>query len=162
MGFEVIVITSEKDYLKEAEVICQLFKQGLKTLHVRKPHATGSELKKYINCIPKQFHKKIVLHSQYQLIKEFNLKGAHLTEKIRLKTKESDKLKRNGIKIVSTSFHTYEDVLKSRRKYDYIFLSPVFDSISKQGYKSKFDLKKLKLFLIRNKIRIIALGGINV
>lgn len=161
MSFEVIVITSEKDYLKETEVICQLFKQGLKTLHVRKPDATVGDLKKYISSIPKRFHKRIVLHSQYQLIKEFNLKGAHLTEKIRLKKKESDKLKRQKIKIVSSSFHTYEEILKSRRKYDYVFLSPVFGSISKQGYKSKFDLKILESFLLKDKTRIIALGGIS-
>lgn len=49
------------------------------------------------------------------------------------------------------------------------FLSPVFDSISKQGYKSKFNLQELKIFLQKQKIlsdensrsEAIALGGID-
>ena len=51
-----------------------------------------------------------------------------------------------------------------------IFLSPIFDSISKTGYKSKFDLKEIKSFLQKQKAlpfgeglggALIALGGIN-
>ncbi|HXD94336.1 MAG TPA: thiamine phosphate synthase, partial [Bacteroidia bacterium] len=49
---------------------------------------------------------------------------------------------------------------KSRRKYEYVFLSPVFDSISKTGYKSNFDLENLKPFLKKHK-NVIALGGVN-
>jgi thiamine-phosphate pyrophosphorylase len=64
------------------------------------------------------------------------------------------------LKTISTSFHSTTAIFKSRRKYEYVFLSPVFDSISKQGYKGNFSLEELKSFL-KSKKNIIALGGIN-
>jgi thiamine-phosphate pyrophosphorylase len=156
MSFKIIVITPEKSQLKEFELITLLFESGLQLLHVRKPQATKIELRSYLTQIPKKFYKKIVIHSHYKLAQEFNLKGVHLTEKVR-KTKRINPT----LKIISTSFHTTADVLKSRRKYEYVFLSPVFDSISKKGYKSNFDLEELNPFLKRRK-NIIALGGINI
>lgn len=156
MSFEFIIITPEKEYPKETEVICNLFKAGLKKLHVRKPNASLNELRDYIKHIPKQFHKRIVVHSHYELTKEFNLKGIHLTEK----TKKL-KVRADHLKIVSASFHSVQDIFKSRRKYEYVFLSPVFDSISKQGYKSNFTNDELALFLKKSKQNVFALGGIN-
>ena len=103
----------------------------------------------------KWFYKKIVIHSHYKLAKEFNLKGVHLTEKTR-----KEKRTNPSLKIISTSYHTTTAILKSRRKYEYVFLSPIFDSISKKGYKSNFDLEELNPFL-KQKKNIVALGGIN-
>ena len=161
MNFEVIVITPEENYPKETKVTYNLFKVGLKTLHLRKPNASIEELRAYIRSIPKQFHTRIVLHTHYTLAKEFDVKGVHLTEKTRKQPTVLAQLKREKVKIVSTSFHTYKDVLKSRRGYAYVFLSPVFDSISKRGYKSNFTSEYLTVFLSKTKQRVIALGGIN-
>src|SRR6185312_9640022 len=155
MSFKLIVITPEKDHPKEFELITLLFESGLQTLHLRKPQATENELRNYLKQIPKKFYKKIVIHSHYKLAKEFNLKGVHLTEKAR-KTKRINP----SLKVISTSFHSTSTILKSRRKYEYVFLSPVFDSISKKGYKSNFGLEELKLFLKKSK-NIVALGGIS-
>lgn len=44
---------------------------------------------------------------------------------------------------------------------DYLFLSPIFDSISKYGYRSKFDPDTLKSFLNSTDKQIIALGGVD-
>lgn len=153
--FLLVVITPEKNHSKEIEIITSLFECGLKLLHVRKPNFTEDELRTYLQKTPKNFYKKIVIHSHYKLAKEFDLKGIHLTEKER-KSKRIN----STLKIISTSFHSTTEILKNRRKYEYVFLSPVFDSISKQGYKSNFSLEELKFFLKRKK-NIIALGGIN-
>ena len=56
-------------------------------------------------------------------------------------------------------FHSFKELEEHKEKYEYAFLSPIFDSISKVDYKSKFDLKELKE-KIANK-NIIALGGID-
>jgi len=63
-------------------------------------------------------------------------------------------------------FHSLEELTAHKGKYDYAFLSPIFDSISKAGYKSKFDLNKLKnssLLSSRREVggEVFALGGIN-
>lgn len=61
-------------------------------------------------------------------------------------------------------FHSLKELEECKEKYEYAFLSPVFDSISKQGYKGKFDLQELKNSpLLRREAggEIIALGGID-
>lgn len=82
-------------------------------------------------------------------------------------------------KVVSHSdfpkFHSLKDLQEHKGKYEYAFLSPIFDSISKPGYKSKFShrshtsLPGKKGFsqiipelipAVRGK-NIIALGGID-
>ena len=140
--FTLLVITPEINHPKEIEIITSLFKDGLRILHIRKPTFTEADLRKYLEGIPKKLYKKIVIHSHYKLVKEFSLKGIHLTEKAR-----KSNIRINNSKIVSASFHSTKDILKSRRNYEYVFLSPVFDSISKQGYKSNFNLEELKPFL---------------
>lgn len=65
-------------------------------------------------------------------------------------------------------FHSLDELKNHKGKYEYAFLAPIFDSISKQGYKSKFS-DRLYNFLqfdaglisaIKGK-NIIALGGID-
>jgi thiamine-phosphate pyrophosphorylase len=72
-------------------------------------------------------------------------------------------------------FHSLQELKEHKGKYEYAFLSPIFDSISKPGYKSKFthrshtslpDKKGFSQIIpelitaVRGK-NIIALGGID-
>jgi thiamine-phosphate pyrophosphorylase len=52
------------------------------------------------------------------------------------------------------------DVKKSLNIYDYIFLSPVFDSISKNYHKSSFGNGEIEKILKSSNQNIYALGGI--
>src|ERR1041385_3866266 len=57
-------------------------------------------------------------------------------------------------------FHSPGELKNYKEKYEYAFLSPIFDSISKKGYRSTFN----DLFELRNAVsgkKIIALGGID-
>ena len=56
-------------------------------------------------------------------------------------------------------FHSVEELKNCREQYEYAFLSPVFDSISKESYKSNFSLDELEE-AVKGK-NIIALGGID-
>jgi len=56
-------------------------------------------------------------------------------------------------------FHSLDELKRYDGKYEYAFLSPVFDSISKKGYKSGFDLSETGLH-VRGK-KIVALGGVD-
>jgi thiamine monophosphate synthase len=157
--FKLIIITPEKDIPEETGTINALFDAGLQILHVRKPIYTLEETKNLITLISPVFHPKIILHNHYELIEEFGLKGAHLSEKTR---KKSDLSQVKNI--VSASFHLLEDVLTEKINLEYAFLSPVFPSISKRGYEPSSEIKKIKNFFKTNreKIRVplIALGGI--
>lgn len=112
-------------------------------------------------------YKKLVIHAHYELIEKYNLKGIHFTEKYRNELSDiqikglATVLKRKGMTL-STSFHNFEDLGKQGKYFDYAFLSPVFDSISKQGYSSNFTLEGLKKGFDENEIKtaVYALGGI--
>lgn len=58
-------------------------------------------------------------------------------------------------------FHSLKELENCKEKYDYAFLSPVFDSISKAGYESHMDLKEVEKVLKNREDKIIALGGID-
>ena len=52
--------------------------------------------------------------------------------------------------------------MKYKNDYDYLFLSPIFDSISKVGYKSAFTEDMLKDASAKGVIdeKVVALGGV--
>ncbi len=65
-------------------------------------------------------------------------------------------------------FHSLKELEDCKEKYEYAFLSPIFDSISKVGYKSKFSHEfheltqnKLEKISVISGKNIIALGGID-
>ncbi len=157
--FKLIVITSEKNITGEALLINELFNAGMQLLHVRKPANSLEELRTLLSSISNRFHSKIVIHNRYELTNEFNLKGIHLSETKR-KERNSNSLKN----IVSSSFHRLDELLQDKINFEYVIYSPVFQSISKQGYTPSVKPEILKDFLKSNKNKIkypvIALGGI--
>lgn len=61
------------------------------------------------------------------------------------------------------SCHSFEEVEALDGQLPYCFLSPIFDSISKQGYQAKFDKNELKSFLKKKRtIKVIGLGGVTL
>jgi thiamine-phosphate pyrophosphorylase len=157
MRFRLIVITADDFFADEVKLICRLFDAGLQTLHIRKPNSSYRKLKNFIESIPSKYHKRLVIHSHYSLLRHFRLKGIHLTEKTKRRNIPEYFDKR--IHSLSASFHSTNAIAAAKRKYDYVFLSPVFDSISKKDYTQIFDLSAIDSFISTRK-NIIALGGI--
>ncbi|MCC6690840.1 MAG: thiamine phosphate synthase [Bacteroidia bacterium] len=159
--FKLIVISPEDDTEGEVDVLCKIIKLGLQLFHLRKENRTDFEIEKYINSIPVEFHNRIVLHSNFNLAQKYNLKGIHLNERNKINFENFKKFK-----IVSASFHSVKEIEDNKLTYEYVFLSPVFDSISKAGYKSKFDRDTLESFFNLKKhqskslLKVIALGGV--
>ncbi len=148
----IIVISNPAPVKDEHKLICQLFDEGLEIFHLRKKELSEIETRKFIESIPAEYFGRIVLHSQYQLAKEYGLKGIHISPSF------------NGdasFKSLSISFHSLEEINRFKLQFDYAFLSPVFESISKQGYGGNLNLCEIKQFLNSKKARIIALGGID-
>ena len=158
---DLIVITRPEMLPGEAEIINQLFAQGLARLHVRKPGATEAELYALLEQIEPQFRGRIALHQHHELANEFGITGLHFTESHRLVQSEGilEKLKSNGF-IISTSIHDPKELETLAHCFDYAFLGPVFDSISKEGYSSKFP-GNFKLEKHSFPGKVIALGGIH-
>ena len=150
-----ITITSPDFISGEAIFIDKLFLQGLDLLHIRKPDASLEAYKRLLLQIPKHWYSRIVLHEHFDLAEEFGLHGIHLNRRC---SQVSDSFHRS----ISCSCHTIEEVIAQKDSKDYVFLSPIFDSISKVGYHAAFSPTSLKQAAIENVIdeKVIALGGI--
>ena len=152
---QLIVITYPDFIAEEAAKINALFDAGLEILHVRKPKALKEEYIALLDSIQSYYHSKIKIHEYFELTDDYELLGVHLNAR-------NPKYEGNKQVQISKSCHSLEE-FSAIDEYDYVFLSPIFDSISKEGYDSGFSDKVLKEAskqgLINNKV--IALGGIN-
>ena len=170
----IIAISSPKAVDDEVTLIKALLKSGIDIVHLRKPQLefcdsevkvgsfySGTNAIDYIRTLLKglsaEERSRIIVHDYYELYEEFSLKGVHLNKNITNLPK--------GYKGFKTrSCHAVEEVLKYKEEFDYLFLSPIFDSISKGGYKSTFSSEQLieasKAGVIDEKV--IALGGITI
>jgi thiamine-phosphate pyrophosphorylase len=155
-----ILITPPGSAEDEHILITRMFEKGLPLLHLRKPGYDYYAMSGYLLKIPPEFHKRIVIHSCYELVKVFNLRGVHITGSNIAKNDIICRYKSKEGFTVSISCHNLEDLDNYDPCIDYIFLSPIFDSISKKNYKGRFSNNELKETLKRTKIDVIALGGI--
>ena len=161
-----IVITEPKAIPSEIEIIQDLFKAGLKTLHIRKPGYSRKRMTRYINLIPKKYHDRLVLHSHYGLAVRFKLRGIHFTEKAQRPSfwgwiqRRIFRNSRPSLTI-SASYHNLEKVEKLWDIYDYIFLSPVFESISKKDKMKPLRHGRIQDALRVTKAKVVALGGVD-
>lgn len=124
-------------------------------IHIRKPEAAAKDVESLLKAIPTELHNRLVLHDCFGLSAHFTLHGLHLNRR--------NSVLPDGFKgSVSRSCHTLEEVERHKPMCDYVFLSPIFNSISKQGYASTFTPQVLsdakKQGIIDGKV--FALGGI--
>ncbi|BDD07267.1 thiamine phosphate synthase [Aureibacter tunicatorum] len=154
---EIILFTRPDFFDEELDLIVKLFERDLGILHLRKPQATIEQYREWLNKLPEEFHPRIRLHHYHELANEYNLGGIHFTEYARKLAPNPYKGKHKA----STGFHTLEEYKSDKGKYEYVFLSPVFNSISKRGYSSKFIDNELIESLENTPKKTIALGGIS-
>ena len=154
---KIIAITMPKMIDEDAYLISNLLKMGIYSVHLRKPEASIHECRTLLAKLTKEERANIIIHDYPELYNEFSLKGIHINKNI---TSLPDGY--NGFK--TRSCHSFEEIEKYKTEYDYLFLSPIFDSISKVGYKSGFTkdelLKASTSGIIDHKV--IALGGITL
>ncbi len=155
-----IVFSPSSQIENEIESVKKILKLNIYAYHIRKTNFTLQEYIHYIESIPKNYHNKLVLHDCYELIHRFNIKGVHLTRKYLNSNKNNPKLSTQHTK--SKSCHNLEE-LTQIENYDYVFLSPLFDSISKPGYKKKtFPHHQIKKFVGKAPKPVFGLGGISI
>ena len=140
----------------EALFIDRLFGHGLDLLHLRKPGSTIESCRELLRQIPERWHSRIVLHDHFPLTGEFLLHGVHLNRRCPHAP--------NGYSgSISCSCHSLEEVAKKKPTSDYVFLSPIFNSISKAGYEAAFSTAALHKAAAESLIdnKVYALGGVS-
>jgi len=162
-----IVISESSEFDGEVDIIHQLFENGLDYFHVRKPKLTTSGLKKFLLRIDPKWRSRVVTHSHHELALSCGLMGIHLTETHRKKKKFSTWLRLQYILLkkpgttVSTSFHNISSLRRYDSRYNYVFISPIFESISKVGYRNTFNDEALMKGLETTSYEVMAMGGVN-
>lgn len=151
-----IVITSETLVHKEVDIIIELFKEGLDVLHVRKPGISQDQLDAYLQGIDEMYRSQICLHQWHSLAESLGINRFHYKDGA-----QSLYQKKNSATILSTSTHSMETFNALPNECSYAFLSPVFESISKVGYKPKVNMVKALKQRSNFKTRLVALGGID-
>lgn len=152
-----IVITLPHLFDGEADALNALFDAGLPALHLRKPQATADQLRQLLGAIHPDFHARIVTHDHFELADEFGLKGLHLNGRHPLPPA-------GYTRQLSCSCHSLSEVVQQKLRCQYVFLSPIFDSISKAGYTAAFTPQMLADAASQGIIdhRVMALGGITL
>lgn len=151
-----IVISDAAFFKDEADLINQLFENGMSILHLRKPGGDIANYARLISSIVPAYHNRIALHQFHELVKDFPLiQRLHYPEYNRNNGMTYDKKH-----TLSTSIH-HLDKLEDLVDFDYTFYGPVFDSLSKPGY-AGLSAEALKLPQTNNRTKLIALGGIDV
>ena len=150
-----LVITSPDFFPGEALFIHRLFAHGVDIVHLRKPGATAEECAKLLDDLTSDDRRRIVIHDFFELAQPYGLRGIHLNAR---RSTVPDGWQGH----VSRSCHSLEEVKRYKDACDYVFLSPIFDSVSKQGYASAFTDETLreasKDGIIDHKV--VALGGV--
>ena len=148
--FMIIAITSSDLYPNEAARITELLDSGrVHYVHIRKPGWTLPQTSDLISRIPARLYPKLKLHDHFTLMERYHLRGVHLNSR--------NPLPPQNCSSISKSCHSLEE-LSDIESYEYVTLSPVFDSISKTGYKAAFNHDELKKELSGK--RVVALGGV--
>ncbi len=156
---QLVVISDNKIFPGEADVLNQMFDGGMSLLHLRKYENSKTEIIGLLDKIKPEHYSKIAIHQYHEMAEELGFKRIHFseTDRIQQTEKQLQRLKEEGFTL-STSVHSEDTYRKLNAVFDYAFLGPIFDSISKQGYKArKFDLQKKN-----PNVKVIALGGITV
>ena len=131
-----IVITAPGFFHGEASFLHRLLECGVDVIHLRKPGATIDECSSLLDQMPADDCRRIVIHDYFELAGPYCLRGIHLNAR------------RSEVPVgysghISRSCHSLEEVELYKGVCDYVFLSPIFDSVSKEGYASAFDDDKL-------------------
>ncbi len=221
-----VVITQPFFFASEAQMINRMFASGLETLHLRKPSATLEQVERLIAEINEEWLGRIVLHSHFELVTKWGLRGCHFgkgrpienygrpaktwelstefrgspmdasrcstevcgcsMDTVRRPTeiyvrsveicgqpveicRQPTKIDVRSTKLCdrvwtrSYSCHSLEEVVHYKKCCDYVFLSPVFNSISKRGYRSAFTDEEFVLAAQCGVIdsKVFALGGVS-
>lgn len=154
---KIIAITTPKIIDEDAYIIKRLLDIGIDIIHLRKPASEVSECRKLLTSLSAEQRERIIIHDHHELYYDFSLKGIHINSHT-----PAPPVGYEGFK--TRSCHSLEEVARYKDDYDYLFISPIFDSISKIGYRSGFDDEALhrasKCGIIDEKV--VALGGVTL
>lgn len=147
-----VVITDTHFSDNEAEMIRIILSEGIDRVHIRKPGSSESDFRRLIEAVPERMYPALTLQDHVGLAVGYGIGGVHLNSR-------NPSVPAGFKGKVSRSCHSLEEVARCREE-DYLFLSPIYDSISKNGYRSAFTEKSLSESDGIIGPKVYALGGV--
>ena len=148
-----IVITAPFSIDNESQIIHQLFEEGLVLLHVRKPTYSENEKREFVKTIGLEYLDKMVFHNFS--LENFSCPNYHISD---WKNVDSNLFQQKNI---STATHSIEVFNQLSEEWKYAFLSPVFESISKDGYGKNSSILETLVNRTNFNTELVALGGLD-
>ena len=153
--FHLMVVSLERDLPDETAAWETLREAGLTHLHLRKPHWNGARMEACLESLSPELRACIRLHDHHALAVRYRVGGIHLNAR--------HPLPPQGYRgPVSRSCHTLAEVERYKTACEYVFLSPIYASISKRGYEAAFTPEMLRTAADEGMIddKVVALGGV--
>lgn len=148
-----IAITPEDIRDDESAFIKRILDAGWDWVHLRHPSLSQTQMRSLIEEIAPIYYPRIKLHSHPELVAEYSLGGFHLNSRTPEVNLDPERYS------LSRSCHSIDELQSPiNRRLDYVTLSPIFDSVSKRGYKGGIAADTLSL--LPPCPPVIALGGI--
>ena len=153
---KLILITPPTYFVEEDKIITALFEEGLDTLHLRKPGTAPMFRRTSANPYPRTISQTHRGSRTFLSERGIQTEGIHLNGR-------NPNLPEGYKGHVSCSCHSLDEVKERKSSCDYVFLSPVFNSISKLNYNSAYTAEELRTAAKAGIIdkKVIALGGID-
>lgn len=152
---KLVLMTRPDFFVEESQILTALFDEGLEFLHLRKPDSEPIFSERLLSLIPDGYHKNIVVHDHFYLKGEYGLKGIHLSSR-------NSQLPQNYKGYISSTCRNAEEVKERLKSFDSVFLSPIFDDESADGFSDVFGAQVLKDLSQRRIInrKVSAFGGV--
>lgn len=154
-----LVITPSKVGRHEAAVAMRLFEHGLQHLVLRLPHRPRAEYEAFIDRISPEMRGRILISEYYELLSVYPLGGIYLSAG--RKGEVLPMLSMQQMLVTAIHGRAELDILRGMSHLpDLVLLSPVFDSISKTGYRGRYESEDMASILAESEFPMLALGGI--
>ncbi len=154
-----VLITRPEDAVPgEIRIARKLLTAGLARLHVRKPSWSAEDHLRFLDGLPDAFWPRVVFYDYPEIVLSRGLGGLHLKAGERL-----PHIWPEG-RPVSTSAHSFDELLDGPRRRSYTVLGPVFDSVSKRNHVPRRTHREFEVILQRWRSEggcpVYALGGV--
>lgn len=152
-----LVITPPNATVHEAPIINHLLDEGVMTLLLRLKDAEEADYRTLINHINPSFRDRILIDRFYSLIEEYPLQGVYVSRH-RIDELQNIPLQKHHTLVIGA--HNVEELQSLPFVPTYAILSPVFDSLSKQGYTANPSLSQQKEKIQSLDFPVLAMGGV--
>ncbi len=156
---EQIVLFTPNDGSWDVKTVRRLLDAGLNRLHVQyRRDWREADYIKFLEALPPEFWPRIVLEEHPDLVVERKLGG--------LQIRPTDRAPRHWPKAakLSAKCHSYDELCRADKKCEYVFLTPMFESISKKDHRPRRTSLEHQVIVERWKADggcpVFALGGV--